>query len=108
MARGSVFLILILPDPRPVPRQTGILSFRHSSTAFISGTLVMPPCFKVDRLAAAQAKRTMSLSSSPVKREGAFSYERKRLMALPPKISPAPVVSTARMPEGLETVTAPF
>ena len=40
-----------------------------------------------------------------VSAEGAFLQERKRLMALPPKISPAPVVSTTWMPDGLLTMT---
>ena len=64
------------------------------STSEYSGTLVMPPCFWVDRLAAVQAKRTICVNSSSERSEGDFLYCRNWLMALPPKISPAPVVST--------------
>ena len=48
----------------------------------------------VDRLAAVQAKPTISFSSASVKSAGALPRRRNWLMALPPKISPAPVVST--------------
>ena len=43
----------------------------------------MPPCFWVDRLAAVQAKRTMSLSSSSVRSPGALPHFRKRLCQRP-------------------------
>ena len=68
----------------------------------------MPPCFCVERDAAVQAKRVMAASSSTVTSFGALFSFKKRLMALPPKMSPAPVVSTTRMPEGEATVVAPL
>ena len=83
-------------------------SFIFPSTAAGSGTLVMPPCTCVERLAAVQAKRTICRSSSSVRSAGALPRRMNWLIALPPKISPAPVVSTTRMPEGLCTVTRCF
>ena len=50
----------------------------------------------------------MIKTSSGVSASGRLPSVRKRLMALPPKMSPAPVVSTTWMPLGDSTVTAPF
>ena len=69
-------------------------SFTQPITCYIGTTLEMPPCFWVDRLAAQQAKRTISVISATFNSSGRLPSARKRLMALPPKMSPAPVVST--------------
>jgi len=46
--------------------------FIRLRTSPSSGTLEMPPCFWVDRLAAQQANRTMPVSSSAVSSPGCF------------------------------------
>lgn len=53
----------------------------------------MPPFFSVDRLAAVAAKLPMRVICSTVSSPGAIPSSRILLTALPPKISPAPVVS---------------
>src|SRR5699024_8584915 len=58
--------------------------------------------------AAQQAKRVTARSSSTVRASGALFRRRNWLMALPPKISPAPVVSTTWMPEGEATSQLPW
>ena len=62
----------------------------------------------MDRLAAQQPKRTMACKSLSVRSSIALFSFKKRLMALPPNMSPAPVVSTTWMPLGEETVVAAF
>ena len=59
-----------------------------------SGMLEMPPGFVVESPALAQAKATASRSSGSVRASGAFLDCSSLHRALPPKISPAPVVST--------------
>ena len=56
--------------------------------------LGMPPECSVDRLAAAAAKLPMYLRSSSVSSLTGLSSSSSLAMALPPKMSPAPVVST--------------
>ena len=68
-----------------------------------SGMLEMPPGFAVESPALAQAKATASRSSGSVRASGAFLDCRSYHRALPPKISPAPVVSTTVMPFRLST-----
>src|SRR5699024_4277991 len=83
-----------------------ILRYKMPRTAASSGTLLMPPWVWVERLAAQHAKRVMARSSPAVSSAGvrpAFRQGSSWLIALPPKISPAPVVSTTRMPAGLST-----
>ena len=58
--------------------------------------------------AAQQAKRVMADISSADSASGALSSFNSRLMALPPKISPAPVVSTTWMPLGQAVVPLPL
>lgn len=70
--------------------------------------LLMPPWWRVERLAAQQAKRVMADISSADSASGALSSFNSRLMALPPKISPAPVVSTTWMPVGQAVVPLPL
>ena len=71
-----------------------------SRTSASGTTLVMPPCFCVERLAAQQANVVIAVSSFFVKSAGALFNFRKQLIALPPKISPAPVVSTTWISAG--------
>lgn len=79
-----------------------------SSTSCSSGILLMPPWWRVERLAAQQAKRVMADMSSADNASGALSSFNIWLMALPPKISPAPVVSTTWMPVGQAVVPLPL
>ena len=53
----------------------------------------MPPDFSVERLAAVEAKLPTPYICSTDNSAGATPSFNKRLTALPPKISPAPVVS---------------
>ena len=50
--------------------------------------------YDIDKLALVQAKRTRAESSASVSASGAFPSRSSCQTALPPKISPAPVVST--------------
>ena len=63
-------------------------------TASSDGMLGIPPGVSVDRLAAADAKAPMAASSFSSSSSGAFPDFKSQATALPPKISPAPVVST--------------
>ena len=68
----------------------------------------MPPWWRVERLAAQQAKRVMADMSSADNASGALSSFNIWLIALPPKISPAPVVSNTWMPVGQAVVPLPL
>ena len=79
-----------------------------SSTSCSSGMLLMPPWWRVERLAAQQAKRVMADMSSADNDSGALPSFNIWLIALPPKISPAPVVSTTWIPVGQAVVPLPL
>ena len=59
-----------------------------------SGTLDIPPCFVVESPADLHANDTISRSSASSKSSGFLPVCNNFHTALPPKISPAPVVST--------------
>ena len=62
----------------------------------------------MDRPAAVQAKVVTSRSSASLKSSGALPRDRTFHRALPPKISPAPVVSYTGMPSRLGAVPQAF
>ena len=64
---------LYVPDAS-VSDPDSVHSFIFCSTAAISGTLAIPPCFCVERLAAVQAKRTIRRSSFSVRSDGFLPY----------------------------------
>ena len=67
----------------------------------------MPPGRRVDRLAAVTAKRAMPSSAPGSSSAGGVSRASSFATALPPKMSPAPVVSTGRT-AGAGTRQAPL
>ena len=90
--------------PRTKPIHILFRRARRNSTRFfdslrlvysgMSGTLEMPPGFVVESPAAVQAKDTISRSAASSSTSGALPVCSSFQTALPPKMSPAPVVST--------------